>query len=194
MFIDRWGKVCTLLGSLALVSSCDRIGEDDPNLMMTFSCHGQTKTKMYLSGGSSEITTQPVSHSVSFWRTENDELERMRSLSRYKTGKYSIDDRVVNLTPSNKDVQVDTETVGYFRSYEDHPKQKLPNGRSINERHTVEFNFVTRSLNIKKIRLEWNEKERTGQVHEDTQDTTRCELVSDQNVLKEMSVIRWSQS
>ncbi len=189
MSTDRLGKVVTLSITLILVSSCNRMDGDDPNLKMTFSCHGNSRTKTYWSGGPPEVTTQPVSHSISFWRIENDDLQKMRSISRYKITKYSIDGRIVNTSPKVKDVTIDVETLGFFRSYEDFPEKKGRNGGSIGHRQTFEFNMITRTLEIQNNIMEWHEKEGRGQQLEQIMDTAKCELVSDKNILKEVSVV-----
>lgn len=63
----------------------------NPNLRITFSCHGDRTIKSYNGDGKPLITTEKVSHSITVWRRSGDDLESVKSLSRYRVEKFSID-------------------------------------------------------------------------------------------------------
>jgi hypothetical protein len=177
-------------------------GSSDRGSNMTFSCHGDRIIERFSGIGKPEIKTEKVSHSITFWRTSNDELQQMRSLSRYKTTKYALDGSIVNLFPSNKIQFVDTERLGFISIRDDSNSDPVavvcgPKGCSVdknyefNARDSISFDFVTMSLRIFKSEMNWNKVEKSGTPIRYTTDYTQCQRVTDPASLEELSVIRW---
>jgi hypothetical protein len=177
-------------------------GSSDRGSNMTFSCHGDRTIETFDRVGRPEIKTEKVSHSITFWRTSNDDLEQMRSMSRYKTQKYSINGNIVNLYPSNKTQFADTERLGFIKIRDDSMSDPVavvcgPKGCLVDKdyefkhRESVTFNFVTMTLQIYKSELNWNKVEKSGYPVRETSDYTQCRRVTDPAALEELSVIRW---
>jgi hypothetical protein len=177
-------------------------GSFDRSPPMTFSCHGDRTVETFDGFGKPEIKNEKVSHSITFWRTSNDDLGQMRSMSRYKTQKYALDGSIVNLYPSNKTQFADTERLGFISIRDDSNSDPVavvcgPNGCSVDknyefkQRDNISFNFVTMTLRIFKSEMNWNKVEKSGQPLKYTSDNTQCQRVTDPAALEELSVIRW---
>ena len=155
----------------------------DPNLKMTFSCHGDTEVKTYL-----DITSRKASHSITFWRRLNSEDTSNRTLSRYHIEKYSIDGKLVRIFPSNKDQIVTSEQLGYVTLLENW-KYNYNGGGSLIKSRVIDFNFISRSLKIWEFTRE-RKTANAGQLVDEARDVLKCDLVTDPKILEEMSVIR----
>jgi hypothetical protein len=185
-----------LFGSVILVSSCDRMEGGDPNLQMTFSCHGDRRIENFNGEGKPDVINEKVSHSITFWRwIEKKRKDGTSPWNKYKVNRFVLDGNFENLTRHEllpKDVlknvkmtdnfyvfeQFGTFTVRLFTSVNPDPKN-----RGLNDRTRITFNFITKSLDI-------DVEDRDGtDVWRKTYDRTRCEPVTDPDTLKEMSVI-----
>lgn len=174
----------------------------DKNPKMTYSCHGDRTIETYDGYNKPETKIEKISHSISFWRSSNDELERMRSLSAYKTEKYSLDGNIVNLYPSNKTQFADTERLGFISIRDDSGSGEVgyecgPKGCVLNKdievkvRQSISFNFISMSLRVYQSEMNWNKVKKTGQMLRETTDITVCDRVVDPKILDELSAIRW---
>lgn len=162
-----------------------RVGAD-PNLNMTFACHGQRRIERYDGIGKPEILTEPVSHSFSIRRKANDEMEAIRQRTPYKTSEYIIDGSSIQILSNDKD-QVETEKLGYVRVTKHMLDERLTDDEVRKRVQTVEFNFIAQSLRVRDSRIDWNKKTNTGQLRQDDTDVTRCERVTDPDMLEELS-------
>ncbi|CAN1544929.1 hypothetical protein MCEMIH15_01916 [Caulobacteraceae bacterium] len=175
----------------------------DTNPQMTFSCHGDRTIKLFGGVGYPKIENEKVSHSITFWRRSNDPQERMRSMSSYKTEKYSLNGSMVNLYPSNKVQFADTERLGFISIRDDsgggEPGYDCgQNGCVFNKdievknRQSISFNFISLSLTVFESNMNWNKATNSGQETRQVSDITVCERVTDPRIIEELSVIRWS--
>lgn len=161
----------------------------DPNLKLTFSCHGDRLTKRIEGSSPPEVSSQKVYHSLTFWRSQNGDDEALKSLSKYKIEKYSIDGSIVNLFPSNKNEKVLSERLGHSTILEN-TKWYYNNGGSLIESRNIKFNFISQSLDIWGVSTERKTKD-GDLLMEYITEVSQCERVTDRNVLRETSVIRW---
>lgn len=161
----------------------------DPNLKLTFSCHGDRLTKRIEGSSPPEVSSQKVYHSLTFWRSLNGDDEALKSLSKYKIEKYSIDGSIVNLFTSNKNEKVLSERLGHSTILEN-TKWDYNNGGSLIESRNIKFNFISQSLDIWGVSTERKTKDGDVLIEYITE-VSQCERVTDRNVLRETSVIRW---
>lgn len=161
----------------------------DPNLKITFSCQGDRVTKRMGGNASPDVSSQKVYHSVTFWRSLNDEAASKKSLSKYKIEKYSIDGNIVNIIPSNKNEKVLSERLGYVNLLENR-RWDYDNGGYLVDSKTIKFNFISKSMDVWGVSTE--RKTRNGDVLLDyVTEVSQCDRVTDRSVLRETSVIEW---
>lgn len=167
----------------------------DPNLQMTFSCHGDRRIEYFDGRGEPNVVNEKVAHSITFWRQAQENYSNeAKKWQQYKVNRYLINSDFQNLARHNglkgnvlaeikkKDSFYVFEKFGIFKIilFKKYP-DIFKNNR--NDYKTLNFNFVTRTLDIDV----W---ERNGrEVRKKTYDRTRCEQVTDPNILQEMSVI-----
>ena len=168
----------------------------DPNHQMTFSCHGDRRIEYFDDQRKPDVIQEKISHSITFWRwTEKKRKDGTSPWNKYKVNRFVLDGKFEDLTRHEfltgdvlKNVkmtddfhvfeQFGTFTVRLFTSVNPDPKN-----RGFNDRTSITFNFITKSLDI-------DVEDRDGtDVWRKTYDRTRCEQVTDPNILKEMSVI-----
>lgn len=168
----------------------------DPNLQMTFSCHGDRRIEYFNGEGKPDVINEKVSHSITFWRwNEEKPKDGTYSWNRYKVNRFVIDGNFQNLTrheglkgeilenvKKTDDFHVFEQfgvfTIRLFTSVNPDPKN-----RGLNDYTVLTFNFITKTLDI-------DIEDRNGtEVWRKTYDRTHCERVTDPNILKEMSVI-----
>lgn len=168
----------------------------DPNLQMTFSCHGDRRIVNFNGEGKPDVINEKVSHSITFWRWEKKKpKDGKSSWNRYQVNRFVIDGDFENLTRNEGLTSEILETVKrtddfhvleqfgvftirLFTSVNPDPKDK-----GFNDSTKLTFNFITKTLEI-------DIEDRNGtEVWRKTYDRTQCEKVTDSNILKEMSVI-----
>jgi hypothetical protein len=194
--MNRSLKVVTLLVSLGLVSSCSWTQGDDPNLKMTFSCFGDRRIEYPNSRGKPDVIQEKISHSITFWRWTQEKRKDGRSpWNKYKVNRFvldgnfqdltrhdGLDQDILEISKKTDDFRVNEQfgifTVRLFTSAQSDPKN-----RGANDDTYLTFNFITETLNIDVI-------DRDGtDVWRRTYDRTRCERVTNPDILKEMTVI-----
>lgn len=71
----------------------------DPNLQMTFSCHGDRRIEYFNGEGKPDVINEKVSHSITFWRWNEEKPKNgTSSWNRYKVNRFVIDGNFQNLT------------------------------------------------------------------------------------------------
>ena len=194
--MNRSLKVVTLLVSLGLVSSCSWTQGDDPNLKMTFSCFGDRRIEYPNSRGKPDIVTEKASHSITFWRWTQEKRKDGRSpWNKYKVNRFVLDGDFQNLTRQDglsqdvleiarkTDDFIVNEQFGIFTMMLTTSAKSDPKNKGFNDDTDLTFNFITKTLDI-------DVEDRDGtDVWRRTYDRTRCERITDPDILKEMSVI-----
>lgn len=189
-------KVATLLVSLGLVSSCSWTPGEDPNLKMTFSCFGDRRIEYPNGQGKPDVVTEKVSHSITFWRwTQEKAKDGTSSWNKYRVNRFVLDGDFQNLTRHEGldqnvlDIAKKTDdfsifeqfgifNISLFTSVNSDPKNK-----GFNDDTDLTFNFITKTLDIDVV-------DRDGtNVWRRTYDRTRCDRVTDSDILEELSVI-----
>lgn len=195
----RFLKVPILVLSVTMLSSCDWVDglTEDPNLKMTFSCHGDRRMETYTDQGNPDVVNEKVSHSITFWRLDEEKNKKGGSRwNKYKVNRYALNGEFQDLTRydglKGKDLENAKknesfhvfENFGVFRIRLFTSFPTILKNKNLNDYTTLTFNFVTRTLDIDV----W---ERNGtEIWSKTYDRTRCEQVTDPNTLEEMSVIQ----
>jgi hypothetical protein len=166
---------------------------------ITFSCHGDRRIEYFNGDEKINVVTEPVSHSITFWRSKelNENVGRSE-WNNSKVYKFVIDNDIEELTKydnleeshvnrlKKKDDFFVSEKYGVFeiRNF------KIVDSKFVKDEFNfdrlLKFNFITNNLDINTNDLDESFKNKIGR---STYDRTKCEKVTDPNILKEMSVI-----
>ncbi len=175
-----------LIGCLIALPACDAINQfrNDPNLRMTFSCHGEKRIER----SDGKILNEPVSHSLVFSRV-TEKKEKNDTHVRYKVRYYILDNGLEDLTRHDfldKDTLKTVEKTDSYLVQEQYgvfsifliesadPDRKV----GFNSITSLKFNFITQALSID-VSTKLGEK-----FFQSETDRTRCEKVTDPDILK----------
>jgi hypothetical protein len=173
---------------------------DVPNseTLITFSCHGDRRIEYFNGDKKINVVTEPVSHSITFWRSyelnkDFDQTQWDNSTVR----KFIIDNDMENLTRFDnleesyvekirkKDDFFVSEKYGFFiiRNFKIVESKFVKD--EINFDRLLKFNFITNNLDIDTDDLDDSFKIK---IRRFTYDRTKCEKVTDPDILKEISM------
>ena len=168
----------------------------DPNHQITFSCHGDRRIEYFDDQKKPDVIQEKISHSITLWRsTQEKRKDGVSSWNKYEVNRFVLDGNFENLTRHEfltEDILKKVKMTDDFHVFEQFGVFKVrlftsvnpdPKDRGFNDRTNLTFNFITKSLDVDVEDLDGTDLWRK------TYDRTRCEQVTDPNILKEMSVI-----
>ncbi len=186
LMIYKTLRMPILIGCLIALPACDKIDQfyKDPNLRMTFSCHGEKRIER----SDGKVWNEPVSHSLTFSRV-TQKKEKKDSQIKYKVHSYILDNAREDLTRHDFldegtlkkvqktdffHVQEQYGVFSIFLSESSDPDRKV----GFSSLTSLKFNFITQALSIDVS------TKMGGKFFQSETDRTRCQKVTDPDILK----------
>lgn len=197
-------RFLTLTIPFVLMSCSSEISTDKSNdvpngeTSITFSCHGDRRIEYFNDDERINVVTEPVSHSITFWRSK--ELRKNVGQSEWNNTtvyKFVLNNNIEDLTKydniepdkvvklKEKDDFFVNEKYGFFeiRNFKIMESKFVKN--EFNFDRLIKFNFITNTLDIDTNDLDDSFK---NKISRSTYDRTKCEKVTDPHILREISM------